>query len=488
MIDWLAALFLVAGFLAIVRLTGLVAKSRDVIGVASRSASIIGDKLLDDDTKERELQGAAKQLFGLAVFLLFGGVAACLLPVGILWPFDQIGWISLESVLEVAISPTFIILSVSFALATWIVGGKKRPESGSHQYSAIDRVMHRLAFRTYRAQAALADCEDRLYARQLSVCKVDRPVFITSLPRAGTTLLLECCAGLPEFASHCYRDMPFVLIPCFWSRFSTMFRQDGQMCERAHGDGVLINFDSHEALEEIIWKTFWGNHYRKDRIRPWQTTERGDDEFKPFLYSHLRKIIYLRCGDGAPAGRYVSKNNLNIARIPVLHRLFPDGIVITPFRQPLHHAASLLQQHGNFSDIHKSDPFAREYMRATGHFDFGENLHPIDFNGWLDKRRSDDATALAFWLEYWVEAFEYLLDRAGEADHFVSYEALCGDPQRGLTKIAETIGCRDVDSLLSSAGNIRAVRLHEVDSAEIPQHLLRKADQVYRRLQEAALN
>jgi len=488
MIDWLAALFLVAGFFVIVRLTGLVARSREVIAVAGRSVSIIGDKLLDDHTKERELQGAAKQLFGLFVSLLFGGVAACLLPVGVLWPFDQIGWISLESVLDVAISPTFVILSTSLALATLIVRRRKPRESGSRQYSAVDRVLHQLAFTTYGAQAALADCEDRLYANRLSVCKVDRPVFITSLPRAGTTLLLETCARLPEFASHCYRDMPFVLIPCFWSRFSTMFRQEGQMRERAHGDGMLIDFDSHEALEEIVWKTFWGKHYGKDRIRPWQATECGDEEFKSFLYSHLRKIIYLRCGDGAPAGRYVSKNNLNIARIPVLHRLFPDALVITPFRRPLDHAASLLQQHRNFSDMHKNDPFARKYMRAIGHFDFGANLRPIDFNGWLDRGKRDDPTALAFWLQYWVEAFDYLLDTAGEADCFVSYEALCDDPQRGLGKIADAIDCRDVDALLSGAGNIRAVRPRQVDSAEVPQHLLRKADQVYRRLHEAALN
>lgn len=488
MIDWLGALFLVAGFLAVVRRTGLVAKSRDVIAVAGRSVSIIGDKLLDDDTKERELQGAAKRLFGLFFSLLFGGVAACLLPVGVLWPFDRIGWISLDSVLHVAISPTFILLGTLLALTALIVHARKRPESNRGRYSAVDRVLHRLAFATYGAQAALADCEDRLYARQLSACKVDRPVFIASLPRAGTTLLLEHCARLPEFASHCYRDMPFVLIPCFWSRFSTMFRREGEMRERAHGDGVLIDFDSHEALEEIIWKTFWGKHYRKDRITPWQPTECGDEEFRSFLNSHLRKIIYLRCGEGVPAGRYVSKNNLNIARLPVLHRLFPDALVITPFRRPLDHAASLLQQHRRFSEMHKSDPFARAYMRAIGHFDFGDNLRPVDFGGWLDRRLSDDATTLVFWLQYWVEAFDYLLGTAGEADRFVSYEALCDDPQRGLQKIADAIDCRDADRLLWGAGGIHAVRPRQVDAADVPRALLQKADRVYRRLEEAALH
>ena len=487
MIDWLGALFLVAGFLAIVRRTGLVAKSRDVIGVAGRSASIIGDRRLDDDAKERELQGAAKRLFALFVSLLFGGAAACLLPVGLLWPFDQMGWICLGSVLHVTISPTFLLLSTSLALAALMIRGRKPPESESGRYSAVDRVLHRLAFATYGAQAALADCEDRLYGKQLSACKVDRPVFIASLPRAGTTLLLERCAQLPEFAAHCYRDMPFVLIPCLWSRFSTAFRREGELRERAHGDGVLIDFDSHEALEEVVWKTFWRSHYRKDRIRPWQPTECGDAEFRSFLNTHLRKIIYLRCGDEAPAGRYLSKNNLNIARLPALHRLFPDAIVITPFRRPLDHAASLWEQHRRFSAMHESDPFTRTYMRAIGHFDFGDNLRPVDFNGWLDRRGSDDPTALAFWLQYWIETFGCLLDTAGEADHFVSYEALCDDPQRGLGKIAEAIECRDADALRSGAGSVRAVRARKVDTADVPQDLLHEADRVYRRLQDAAL-
>ena len=75
MIDWLAALFLVVGFLVIMRMTGLVAMSQNVIAVASRSASVVSDKLLDDGTKERELQDAAKKLFGLFPLLLFATVA-----------------------------------------------------------------------------------------------------------------------------------------------------------------------------------------------------------------------------------------------------------------------------------------------------------------------------------------------------------------------------------------------------------------------------
>ena len=73
--------------------------------------------------------------------------------------------------------------------------------------------MHGMAFSTIELQKALADIEDRLYASRFSQVQIDRPVFITSLPRAGTTLLLEIVASLDAFASHTYRDMPFLLTP-----------------------------------------------------------------------------------------------------------------------------------------------------------------------------------------------------------------------------------------------------------------------------------
>ena len=94
-------------------------------------------------------------------------------------------------------------------------------------------------------------------SKELASYSNERPVFITALPRAGTPLLLECFASVPEFASHCYRDMPFVPIPCLWNRFSSNFQQAMESQERAHGDGMQIIPDSPEALEEVSWKIFF---------------------------------------------------------------------------------------------------------------------------------------------------------------------------------------------------------------------------------------
>ena len=482
MISWIGAVYLVLGVVVLLRLFGLVEKSGDVVNVARGAFGVILNSALTDEAKEAALQRDAKQLLRLFLALAFGGAAAVLLPVGLLWVCDRVGWISLESVFSVAVSPGFLITSGALAvLALCFPRSRVREKTG---YSVLDRCFYRVAFKTYGVQASLADLEDRLFVRQLAACRAERPVFITALPRAGTTLLLECCAKLPEFASHCYRDMPFVPIPCLWAHFSATFQRAGELRERAHGDGMLIDFDSPEALEEVLWKIFWPRHYRSDRIIPWQD---GDDaEFAEFFRSHMRKIIVLRGGRDAQATRYLSKNNLNIARTGMLRRLFPDSVIVVPFRQPLHHAASMLQQHRNFLRIHDEDTFACEYMRAIGHYDFGANLCSIDFGGWIDVRQSRDAESLAFWLEYWVVTYRHLLTERDDLLLF-SYEALCENPESGLKRLAEAIGSRDVGALGSAAARIRSPREREVDIGSVAGSLVAEAHSIYASLREAAL-
>ena len=298
--------------------------------------------------------------------------------------------------LAVSLSPAFLIASSVVVIATLLWGGRPAaPDAES--YSGVDRALHRVAFATYEVQADLADIEDRLFASHLGSITNQRPVFITSLPRAGTTLLLECCAALDEFASHTYRDMPFVMIPCLWSSFSGAFRREGRLKPRAHGDGMQIDFDSPEALEEVLWLKFWAKQYQADRILPWPARPRV--EFTTFFARHMRKIAWVRRGVRAEGVRYISKNNLNIARIPLVRQMFPDATIVVPVRAPLDHCSSLLQQHRQFSELHAHDAFASRYMRAIGHFDFGEHLRPVDFDRWYNGRAQKDALAMSFWLE-----------------------------------------------------------------------------------------
>ena len=484
MIHWLTAAFIVIAFVIFLRLFGLVDKSREVINTSRRSLGVIRSASLTDDEKEAELQKNAKRLFHLFFMIISRGVVAAFLPLGCLWLCDKIELISLASTLDIAMSIPFLVGScILVILVFWISSGKTQETS---DYSFLDRVMHRVAFRTSVAQIALADMEDKIFSGKIAEGDVSRPVFITSLPRAGTTLLLECLAGSNQFASHCYEDMPFVLIPCLWRGFSGMFRKSKVSRERTHGDGMLINPASPEALEEVIWKVFWKNHYRKDRIILWD--EEKNEEFEEFFRNHMKKIIFLRGGYDVKSMRYVSKNNLNIARISYLHHMFPDSFILVPFRCPLDHAASMMEQHRNFLRIHKLDSFASDYMRYIGHYDFGENLRPVDFGGWLDKKISDDAETLSFWMEYWVTCYHYLLENYSDLLHFVSYEDFCDKPEETLKIISEKVEISNPEKLISEAKKIRSPKKRDLGITDIPASLYERAEHLHTTLKTNAIN
>jgi hypothetical protein len=345
-----------------------------------------------------------------------------------------------------------------------------------NRYSLFDRLLHRIAFSTARLQIDLAEFEERMFSAELAEVDARPPAFITALPRAGTTLLLDLLAATGGFATHCYRDMPFVLLPLLWNRFSKSFRQSDAPRERAHGDGMLVSVDSPEAFEEMIWKSFWKEQYREDRILPWGDQEHPD--FLAYFEKHLRKISLLRGADAASPRRYISKNNGNVARISWLARAFPEAVFVIPFRDVAEQAASLLRQHTNFLDIHAKDAFARDYMAGIGHFDFGENFRPIDFEGWIDGARHRDATTLGFWAEYWTAAYGHLLGLESPRVHFLSYEGFCADARGGLERISDLLSVEDRAGLLTRSDDIRPARLRSPGLSDVDPGVVARAEAV----------
>jgi len=471
----LGAMLLVVGFVAIFRALGLAEIGLAVAKEAQNAQAVVRSNSLSDDDKEAAMKAATRKLFRRFFTLAMGGAAALLLPLAAVWLMSLVGIFDIDAVIAMSMSPLFLTVTGLAACIAMFWQPQQNTTEATSAYSATDRTLHQLAFNTITAQLGLADIEEHVYARTLKAYPADRPVFVTGLPRAGTTLLLERFARMPEFASHCYRDMPFVLTPMFWGRFSSAFRKTGTARERAHGDGMVIDFDSPEALEEVIWQAFWPQQYKSDRITPWN--DKPQREFTQFFQSHMCKIAALRRPVNTSGVRYVSKNNLNIARLPLLRRTFPDATIIVPFREPLHHTASLLKQHQNFSAMHQEDPFAADYMRALGHFDFGSNLRPIDFDGWLAENHLD-ANTLSFWLVYWTATYRHLLATDCNAV-FLSYDRLCAHPLDGFNALADVLHCRDRQRLLRAAEDLHAPRDRTIDSSSVRGDIIANASDLY---------
>lgn len=344
-------------------------------------------------------------------------------------------------------------------------------------YSQLDRLIHRVAFGAPAVQMAAADIESALFGSSYRDVVGERPIFITSLPRAGTTVMLEALHRFPSLAAHVYRDMPFVLAPVLWARLTSSFRKPSELRERAHGDGIEVGYDSPEAFEEILWRAFWPEKFSESRIALWSAgDERGDA--RGFFLEHMKKIIALRRPDRPGDGRYVSKNNANVARLDLIGRLFPGATILVPVRQPLEHARSLLRQHRNFLTMHQEVDFVRRYMADIGHYEFGALHRPIAFPDLEKLTDGRDPLTIDYWLGYWIAAFEHVLSRQDKVV-LVCYEACCSDPTRAVAKICERLDIDDEGALPRVAALFKEPPASRGTEVDVDRQLLLRAGELY---------
>jgi hypothetical protein len=357
--------------------------------------------------------------------------------------------------------------------------------SFSKSYNFIDRLLHHLAFSSPFVQKNLIEIENDLFKRQIKSVTSQREVFITGLPRSGTTLMLELLYDTDEFSTFTYRHMPFVLSPLLWNRLSASFRKKGAAMERAHGDGMVVSFDSPEAFEEVIWL-----FYLKDKIvnLDWLSPlSVGDQttEFERAFYQTIKKVLV--AGGGAQNLRYLSKNNANISRIKLIHELFPTSSILITFRQPLAHVSSLFKQHQQFTKLHQKDGFAKRYMQWLGHYDFGENFKPINFDNWL-KDEKLDSNDVNFWLKYWIAAYSHVLNQnKGNAVFFIDFDKLLIDGTTNLVAVADQLGLKSKKRLVELASRLRLPTSKPLSSHELQPQIVEIALQVHKQLTSLAI-
>jgi Sulfotransferase family len=296
-----------------------------------------------------------------------------------------------------------------------------------------------------RLATGLARLETAFLRDQLDRITIDRPVYVTSLARSGTTILLELLASLPGVATHRYRDFPPVWTPYLWDQFLHLVpHRDSTPKERPHGDRIMITPESPEAMEEPLWMRFFPeSHEALSSTRLDRTTR--NDAFAAFYRNHIRKLLLARDGT-----RYLAKGNYNIARLAYIQELFPDARFIVPIRHPITHIASLMRQHQRFAAGQKACPAARAHLRRVGHFEFGLDRIPINM-GDTDAIREIQllwtaADEVGGWARYWSHVYASLRDqldadqRLRQAVLVIRYEDLCERPAQELQKIFDHCG------------------------------------------------
>jgi hypothetical protein len=306
-------------------------------------------------------------------------------------------------------------------------------ETSNYRFS--DKLLHHLALGIPAISKLSFDIDQFSSDNKHDNYQIEKPVFISGLARAGTTILMRTLFDTGQFRSLTYRDMPFVLMPNTWQKLSKLFQTQQAAKERSHGDGIMIDFDSPEAFEEIFWQTFFKDEYIfADCIKPHHVDQEGIEKFRLYI-----QYILSSARQQNKRTRYLSKNNNNILRLNSIRAAFPQALIITPFRDPVQHSISLLKQHLNLSDQRKNDKFSADYMRYLGHYEFGVHHKPFRFK---TKSNADSSINYAqddinYWLTIWKNSHTYLLENATKETVFLYFEDLCEQPYEVLSKVFE---------------------------------------------------
>lgn len=293
-----------------------------------------------------------------------------------------------------------------------------------------------------------------------------RHVFVSGLARSGTTVLMREIHQTGQFGSLTYADMPFVLAPNLWAQLSRRGQTPGPKSERAHGDGIDVDTQSPEALDEVYWRVFDGSAYiGRDALLPHTP---GDEAIAG--YRDLVRLVLRKTGKT----RYVSKNNNNILRIGPLAAAMPEAQFLVPIRRPLDQANSLLMQHARFLTAPR---FTRDYMTWLGHHEFGATHRPFRFSGMI----AGEPTRIDYWLRLWLSAYSALgeVEAATSNVVFVPFEDLNTDPSLWQA-VAARIGVRTGP----------AAELHEIKGKMPGAHdsvLLAEAEALYEHLRKRGL-
>ncbi|MEM6534636.1 MAG: sulfotransferase [Pseudomonadota bacterium] len=331
-------------------------------------------------------------------------------------------------------------------------------------YSFLERLSHRLALGNASLGEVLMDLESSLSAPPPNGFERRHHVFVSGLARAGTTALMRALHASDQFASLTYRDMPFVLAPNLGQRFRLGRGQGEDLRERAHGDGVMVNIDSPEALEEPFWRSFCGRDYIKsDRLVPHLVEVATLQKYRTFVGHVLSR--YERA-------RYLAKNNNAMLRLPALIKALPNATIVIPFRDPVAQSISLHRQHARFAEGH--DAFTGEYMRLLGHHEFGPDHRPFVLGG---QRPAGTPDSVNYWLSAWVLAYAHMLKQATDRPACipVAYEQICAPDRKTWTRLSHKL------AINPGVGAFNEAPPRE-PAGEIDPALLRQARHIYQKL------
>lgn len=450
-------------FLSIIRL---------INGASRNSLTIIQSAELEDETKQKILLSNSLIILKNSLFIIGLTAILALLLITFLEVSVLIKPLSPSYLTNFLLSISGILISLLSFLSFFLIK-KQINKAGNSDYSFSSRLLHRIALQSKVIAEMSFEIDQSLSTKKKTEIQ-ESPIFISGLARSGTTMLMRYFYETGQFRSLTYQDMPFVLMPNLWKKLS-LRSISGELKERAHKDGIMVSFESPEAFEEVFWRVFCGDQYiRKERLEIQKTDRLLIQKFRDYVQNILSSA------DNPSQNRYLSKNNNNILRLNSLLECFPSARIIIPFRDPLQHSLSLLNQHAHFSEVQSNDKFSLHYMNWLGHFEFGLNQKPFHFadDDTFHKMTLTDKMSLDFWLLSWKNYYSYALGFKQENIHFFSYELFCQSPNQVLSALFEEL------KINGSLNELKPFKPSEKDIQEYDKGLLKDCLRLHEKLIE----
>jgi hypothetical protein len=292
----------------------------------------------------------------------------------------------------------------------------------------------------------LGNLESRMLAHRLGTQRVDRPVYICGLPRAGTTITLQMLSEHPDVVTHKYADFLMPYMPWVWNKVFPRIPVAAMRkpVPRIHRDRIEVTRDSAEMGEEILWEHFFPQVHDEADYSVLDATT-SNPAFERFYREHLCKLALVR-----GRTRYVSKAIMCVVRMQYLRRLFPDARFLLYVRNPIDHVASLIKQDRIWAELERDDPRQIEIIELTGHHEFGP--HQVmanvgepevlrEIRGLFDEGRWAQSRA-----RYWAYMYGFVAKQLDEDPELarsvciVRYEDLCTDSLATIDRILAHTG------------------------------------------------
>lgn len=428
--------------------------------LAIDSVALVNEMLadIDEDEKIRLIQKNTNKLvisLGKVMLLFLLAFALGAIPLIVYCFASQTDFNTLD------LTSLWSILTISTgATIPFLLPARKKKSSA---YSGLSQLLHRMALNNYH----IADKLFKRETKKIKKKKLERRedfVIVSGLARAGTTSLMNNLARIDMFVSLGYNNMPFLMSPNTWAKFYKP--KSNKLKERSHKDGIMIGLNSNEALEEYFFKVKASDSYiQEDILKEYELSRESYEE-----YLDYQSIIKLD-----DQKLYLAKNNNFLLRYKSVREHNDKFVMVILYRDPLSHAASLLEKHRDYSRLQKEDPFVLEYMNWLGHHEFGSNQKTFEFQNSISKKYTDEES-LDYWLEAWINYYSYVLTHDHPKTLLVSYDSYCKDPKETLTTILSKIGIEAEIPEFESFVNRR--KTEESCSEE----LLKRAMEVYEEL------